>query len=155
MDYNKRQAKERREVWWSIVVVITCILIYVGYAYATRMAIGWAKPDFKISEFRDKDANIVGRTYELEQQQALFEALQVAVDEAYIEGVGGKKRLGFQLVTAFSETFSQDLVVTISTKPKTPHNWERKFTREEVDVGVPTFGGEVGEALARVSTGGN
>ena len=124
------------------------ILIFAGNKFHHRLAINWNKPEYKIPTYRNKDAEMIGRTYEITYQEAVFAALQASTDTAYIERVGGKKRGPFQLHATFSETFAEDLVIEVTTKPPSEHAWKRKFARDEVDAGVIAFGKEVGTAFA-------
>ena len=113
-----------------------------------RTAVRWDPPEFKISDYKNAKAQTIGRTYPEAQQQALFEALKVAVDKAYIAEIGRKKRTGFVLDTAFSETFSGDLVVSVALVPDQGVSFKRQFVREEVEEGVVEFGAEIGKTVA-------
>jgi hypothetical protein len=148
MKYAEKELRRKRDAGWSLAIVGAAIIIFAAYSFLTRMAIGWDKPEYEVSTYRNKDAQIIGHVFELELKYALYDSMCDAADEAYIETAGGKKRAPYHLQATFRETFAQDLVVQVTTRPASDHTWERKFTRTEVTTGIEHFGAEVGNELA-------
>lgn len=150
MKYKAKYAKKRREAMTTIAVIGVATLCVTTYLFINRMAVSWKAPDFEISTYRDKEARIVGRTYELEHQEALFESLKQSVDMHYIATKGSKKRAAHGLAATFSETFNQELIVVVRTHPENAKKWEGTFTREQVDQGVVDLGARIGKELGKM-----
>jgi len=133
MDYKAKQNKRRIEAFLCVAIILFLAGAYGAFRYLTKPQIVWAATEYKIPGYRTADAQLVGRLYDLLEQQQLDTLIRNTVESNYHK-MKGRSPAGFVFATTFEETFKKELQITIEKQDqagKTLQSWDIRLQRED------------------------
>ncbi|MFT5122338.1 MAG: hypothetical protein ACI9QL_001701 [Candidatus Omnitrophota bacterium] len=133
MDYKAKQDKHRKDAFICVGLVLLIALGYAGFVLLTQPQVAWAETDYKIPDFRNAEAQHLGRQYEITLQEHLTKLMQETLEEGYTKNKVLSPN-GLVFSAAFEETFKKQLKITV-TKRKTSgedvKSWDILLTHDE------------------------